>query len=67
VIDVDEPTLLGVPAQRLLDAIVFSGPGRPWRDVMVAGRWVIAARRHEQRERIARRFEAAMQALWAPP
>jgi len=32
---------------------------------MVAGRWVIGAHRHAQRERIARRFETAMQALWS--
>jgi hypothetical protein len=32
---------------------------------MVAGRRVIGALRHAQRERIARRFEAAMQGLWS--
>ena len=55
---------LGVPADRLLDALVFSSPARPWRDVMVAGRWVISDRRHAMQQPVARRFEAAMQALW---
>jgi formimidoylglutamate deiminase len=39
VADLQDAPLLGVPSERLLDALVFSSPGRPWRDVMVAGRW----------------------------
>jgi formimidoylglutamate deiminase len=64
VADLGEAPLLGVPADRWLDALVFSSPGRLWRDVMVAGRWVIRGRRHAQHERIARRFEGAMQSIW---
>jgi len=64
VADLNAASLLGVPADRLLDALVFSSPARPWRDVMVAGRWVLSGRQHAGHERIARRFEAAMQALW---
>ncbi len=60
-----DPALLGMPASRWLDALVFSSPGRPWSDVMVAGRWVISDSRHPHTEAIARRFDAAMQALWA--
>ncbi|MEY2687482.1 MAG: hypothetical protein RL375_1680 [Pseudomonadota bacterium] len=60
-----DPALLGMPASRWLDALVFSSPGRPWSDVMVAGRWVISDSHHPQTEAIARRFEAAMQVLWA--
>jgi len=63
VADLGEAALLGVPADRLLDALVFSSPARPWRDVMVAGRWVIRARLHAQHEGIAHRFEGAMRAL----
>jgi formimidoylglutamate deiminase len=63
VADVGDPPLLGVPADRLLDALVFSSPARPWRDVMVAGRWVISGRRHGLRDSIAGRFEAAMREL----
>jgi len=63
VIDRDDASLLGIETGRLLDALVFSSPGRPWRDVMVAGRWVIAGHRHPHAERIAARFTAAMAAL----
>jgi formimidoylglutamate deiminase len=63
VADVGQPPLLGVPAERLLDALVFSGPGRPWRDVMVAGRWVISGHRHILGEAIARRFETTMHSI----
>ena len=43
VVDCTSDALLGMPADALLDALVFSSPGRPWRDVMVAGRWVLDA------------------------
>ena len=65
VVDLADASLAGIPPTRLLDALVFSSPGRPWRDVMVAGDWVV--RDHHQRgtaERLAR-FEAVMQRLWA--
>jgi formimidoylglutamate deiminase len=65
VVDLQDHALLGIPSAQLLDALVFSSPGRPWRDVMVAGRWVIADHRHADATRIAARFEAAMQSLWA--
>lgn len=65
VADVNDAPLLGVPADRLLDALVFSSPGRPWRDVMVAGRWVISRHRHPLGETLARRFEATMQSVHA--
>ena len=65
VADPAAPVLLGVPPARMLDALVFSSPSRPWRDVMVAGRWVVRDHRHPQREAIARDFAAAMQTLWA--
>jgi formimidoylglutamate deiminase len=64
VVDAAAAPLLGVPAGRLLDALVFSGPGRPWRDVMVAGRWVVNGHRHVRSEPIARRFEATLRAIW---
>jgi formimidoylglutamate deiminase len=65
VVDLADASLAGIPPGRLLDALVFSSPGRPWRDVMVAGDWVV--RGHQQRgaaERLAR-FESVMQRLWA--
>ncbi|MBL8302145.1 MAG: amidohydrolase family protein, partial [Ideonella sp.] len=65
VVDTRSSHLLGIPPDRLLDAIVFSSPGRPWRDVMVAGRWVVQDHRHPAGIAIAARFEAAMHDLWA--
>ena len=62
--DPGDPTTLGMPAERWLDAQVFSSPARPWQAVMVAGRWVIQDHHHPQQGVIAERFEAAMAALW---
>jgi formimidoylglutamate deiminase len=53
-----------VPHSRLLDAIVFSSPGRPWRDVMVAGRWQIKDHDHPLARQVAGRFEDTMGRLW---
>ena len=64
VLDTEAPALLGIPQDHLLDALVFSSPGRPWRDVMVAGRFVVEDHRHAGAGAIAERFEAAMRALW---
>ena len=64
VADPADPALLGVPASRWLDALVFSSPGRPWRDVMVGGRWAIRAHRHAQGEAIAAAYGTAMAQLW---
>ena len=62
--DPGDPTTLGIPPERWLDAQVFSSPARPWQAVMVAGRWVIQDHHHPQQGVIAERFEAAMAALW---
>jgi formimidoylglutamate deiminase len=65
VVDTRDASLLGLPPDRLLDALVFSSPGRPWRDVLVAGRWAVRGHVHPGSDAIAERFEHAMQALWA--
>jgi formimidoylglutamate deiminase len=67
VVDTRDHALLGVPPERLLDALVFSSPGRPWRDVVIAGRWVVQDHRHAGAQDAAERFEAAMHALWPMP
>ena len=64
VADARTPSLIGVPFDRTLDALVFSSPSAPWRDVMVAGRWVVRDRGHDREDAIAARFEAAMHTLW---
>jgi formimidoylglutamate deiminase len=63
VVDAGSPALLGMP-RRLLDALVFSSPCRPWRDVMVGGRWLVSDHRHAAAGSIAGRFEAAMASIW---
>ncbi len=55
---------LGMPRDALLDALVFAGAARPWRDVMVAGRWVLREHQHAEGAAIAARFTQAMQTLW---
>ena len=64
VIDPDDASLVGLPPARWLDALVFSSPGRPWRDVMVAGSWALRRHHHAQLERISAGFAAAMAGLW---
>jgi len=64
VVDQQGASLIGLPAPQLLDALVFSSPGRPWRDVLAAGRWVVQDHRHAAAEAVTRRFEAAMHDLW---
>ena len=64
VVDMSESSLLGVPHSLLLDAMVFSSPGRPWRDVMVAGRWQIKDHDHPLARQVAVRFEEVMGQLW---
>jgi len=65
VLDEDDASLAGVPASHQLDALVFSSPGRPWRDVMVAGEWVLQAHRPARPSSDAGGFAALMRRLWA--
>lgn len=46
VIDREDDALRNVPAARLLDAMVFVSPARPFRDVMVGGAWAVRNGRH---------------------
>ena len=62
-VDPGEDALLGLPPSHALDALVFSSPGRSWRDVMVAGRWVIRDRVHVRAAPIAARFATTLSAL----
>jgi formimidoylglutamate deiminase len=63
VVDLREDTLLGLAPRQALDALLFSSPGRSWRDVMVAGRWVMRDGVHAHAAQIAERFAATMQVL----
>jgi len=66
VVDTAAPALLGIPQSHTLDAMVFSSPNRPFRDVLVAGRWVTRNHQTPHAARIAQRFVATMQELWSP-
>jgi len=63
VLDPDHPVLLGRPAERTLDAYVFSSQGSPVRDVMVAGQWVVKDGRHRDRELVRKRYRQAVDRL----
>jgi len=65
VVDPRDDALLGLDPERSLDALVFSSPSAPWRDVMVAGRWVIEAGAHASAHAISDRFAAALDELAA--
>jgi len=64
VLDTQDTSLLALPVERLLDALVFSSPSQPFRDVMVAGRWALREHRPTGGGGIAARFASAMHALW---
>ncbi len=65
VVDTGGASLAGFPPAQLLDALVFSSPGRPWRDVLVGGRWVVRDHRHGTATAVAERFAGVMQELWS--
>ena len=56
--------LLGVPAQHLLDALVFASQGEVFHEVYVAGRCLMRQGRHVLQDAIAKDFEQAMLGLW---
>ena len=64
VLDPQEDALLGIPAQRLLDALVFSSPGTAIQEVYVAGQCVVRHGQHVAQPAISRAFEQAMHELW---
>ena len=65
VLDPDHPSLADLPAERLLDALVFAGNAAPIRHVMVGGRWQVRDGRHRSREAVRARFRAALADLRA--
>ncbi len=61
-LDEQAPALLGVPADCLLDALVFSSPQAPIAEVFVAGRQMPSGL--AQRAQLAQDFVRTMRALW---
>ncbi len=66
VVSSDDAHLLGIPDLQLMDALVFSSPSSPWRDVMVAGQWVVRDHHHANAASVADRFAKAMREIWTP-
>lgn len=63
VLDTTEPALCGVPVPRLLDALLFTAPARPFRNVMVAGCWRVQGHRHPAQAPAMRDFARTMAEL----
>lgn len=63
VLDAEAPTLVGATADDVVDRWIFSGNRPSVRDVHVAGRQLVIGGRHVDRDVIAARYVAAMQAL----
>jgi formimidoylglutamate deiminase len=61
VVDTESPSLLGVPADHLLDALVFSSPDARFARVFVAGRQVLE---DGTRSILSQGMREAMQSLW---
>jgi len=62
VLDAQSSALLGVPAEHVLDALVFSSPDARFSQVAVAGQPVAAPALWPQ---LAQDFSKVMQTLWA--
>ncbi|MDP3170351.1 MAG: amidohydrolase family protein, partial [Polaromonas sp.] len=64
VLDPASPSLLGVPPDHVLDAMVFSSPDARLSEVVVAGQRVVSAGQVPAWPRLAADFSQAMKALW---
>jgi formimidoylglutamate deiminase len=65
VLDGHHPDLEDRQGDAAANAFVFSGSSDLVRDVMVAGRWVVRARRHDGEEQAAAAYRAALRRLLA--
>jgi formimidoylglutamate deiminase len=66
VLDADHPSMAGARDATALDHLIFAGGSPAIRDVMVAGRWVVKARRHAAEERLAEPFKELLGRLARP-
>lgn len=65
VLDDRLPALAGIPAEALLDALVFAGNANPVRDVMVGGQWRVRDGRHDAEVEVLADYRAALAGLLA--
>jgi formimidoylglutamate deiminase len=63
VLDADHPSMAAAREATALDHLIFAGGSPAIRDVMVAGRWVVKARRHAAEEHLAEPFKELMRRL----
>ena len=63
VLDTAAPPLCDLPAERLLDALVFAGNRNPVRDVMVGGQWVVCDGAHKDERQVLERYRAVLRTL----
>ena len=63
VLDGEHPDVAPRTGDAIANALVFSGSENLVRDVMVAGRWVVQARRHALEEQAAQRYAGAVAQL----
>jgi formimidoylglutamate deiminase len=63
VLDSDHPTLAGSTSESALDHLIFAGAAAAILDVMVAGRWVIRAGRHDLEQESRARYTALLRRL----
>jgi formimidoylglutamate deiminase len=66
VVDSGATALLGLSGDQLFDALVFSSPSEPFRDVLVGGLWVVQDHKHVEAATAAADFETAMGTLHPP-
>ncbi len=65
VLNPDDPALVGLPAEALIDASVFGPCRQPVRDVMVSGRWVVRDGRHPRETGVLARYRSSLARLAA--
>ena len=63
-VDLNDPSLAGAAEDDLLPHIVFSLARTAVKDVVVAGKQIVADGRHAQQEEIVERFKALQKRLW---
>jgi formimidoylglutamate deiminase len=64
-VDLDHPSLVGVPADRLLAGLVFAVERSAVREVAVAGRFIVEEGQHAQEEAAGHAFRAVARRVFA--